>query len=71
MSILMVELQSGALACAGFGLGTGGSNAVEDFPGYEDAGKLLDWLTQKLSQTSLATDLRSKIQEASDEPTCP
>ena len=25
MSILMVELQSGALACAGFGLGTGGS----------------------------------------------
>lgn len=40
-----------------------------NFPGHEDAGRLLEWLTQKVSETTLAKDLLSKIQAAGDEPT--
>lgn len=42
-----------------------------DFPGHQDAGKFQDWLTQKVSETTLAKDLLSKIQAAADEQTDP
>lgn len=42
-----------------------------DFPGHQDAGKFQDWLTQKVSETTLAKDLLSKIQAATDEQTDP
>ncbi|WP_158637870.1 hypothetical protein [Pseudomonas saxonica] len=41
----------------------------DGFPDYDDAGKLLEGLTRKISETTLAKDLKSKIQAQGDEPT--
>jgi len=40
------------------------------FPGHDDAGKAIDWISRQISSTSLAKDLVSAIQGRCDERTC-
>ncbi|HEY0290708.1 MAG TPA: hypothetical protein VGC62_27505 [Pseudomonas sp.] len=43
-------------------------NSKDTFPGHDDAGKALDWISRQISETVLAKDLLSKIPEPGDEP---